>query len=223
MHAPRTAAIFDLDKTLLSATSARLFVSYLRHRGILWRYLRKQAIFSAAAALIGLRLGITDTTSAIQSAARLSAGSNVDELWEVVGQWFEEMVRPMIRGAALSTLAWHRAQGHLPVICSASSQFSVVPVAEFLDIDHTIYTEWLTDGNVLSGELRLPVAYGAGKVYWVREWASSHKVDLARSYFYSDHISDQPLLEAIGNPVAVSPEVKLQELANSRGWRVVQW
>ncbi|MBN2050780.1 MAG: HAD-IB family hydrolase, partial [Spirochaetales bacterium] len=39
--------------------------------------------------------------------------------------------------------------------------------------------------------------------------------------FYSDSIHDRPLLEAVGTPVAVNPDIRLKELACQRGWRII--
>jgi HAD superfamily hydrolase (TIGR01490 family) len=223
MPAPKIAAFFDLDGTLLDQASARLFISYLRHRGLTWRYLHRRYLVPAIASLIGFKLGIVDMTRAIEHAARLATGADSGELWELVDQWFSEMVLPTIRAGGREQLAWHLDQGHVPVICSAASQYSVLPVAEHLGISHTIHTEWLTADGTLTGGLRLPVVYGTGKVYWATKWADSHNVDLGNSYFYTDHASDMPLLQAVGRPVAVDPEPQLRQLAAARRWPIVAW
>ena len=40
---------------------------------------------------------------------------------------------------------------------------------------------------------------------------------------YADSASDLPMLEAVGHPVAVNPEVKLAAIARRRGWHVEHW
>jgi hypothetical protein len=42
-----------------------------------------------------------------------------------------------------------------------------------------------------------------------------------RSYAYSDSISDLPMMEAVGHPVAVNPDSELDALSHERGWPVV--
>ncbi|MBV7335429.1 HAD-IB family hydrolase [Chloroflexi bacterium TSY] len=124
---------------------------------------------------------------------------------------------------AKEKLAWHRDQSHLPVICSAASQFSVLPVAEHLDIQHSIHTTWLVSDGHLTGRLKQPIVYGLGKVHWIEQWCKEHRVNLARSYFYSDSISDRPLLELVGHPIAVNPDVKLEQFARQQSWPVLWW
>ncbi|MBA3610362.1 MAG: HAD-IB family hydrolase, partial [Rubrobacter sp.] len=48
-------------------------------------------------------------------------------------------------------------------------------------------------------------------------------LDLSRSYAYADAISDLPMLEAVGNPVAVNPDRRLEASAKERGWRIEHW
>jgi phosphoserine phosphatase len=55
----------------------------------------------------------------------------------------------------------------------------------------------------------------------MRAMAAEHGWDLAASYAYTDSVSDLPMLEAVGNPVAINPERELLELAQERGWRVI--
>jgi phosphoserine phosphatase len=62
------------------------------------------------------------------------------------------------------------------------------------------------------------VCYGQGKVVWAERFAAEHDVDLAASYFYTDSISDLPLLERVGHPVVVNPDLRLRRLARKRGW-----
>jgi phosphoserine phosphatase len=45
-------------------------------------------------------------------------------------------------------------------------------------------------------------------------------VGLSASYFYTDSISDLPLLERVGHPVAVNPDPRLARLARKRGWPI---
>ena len=48
-------------------------------------------------------------------------------------------------------------------------------------------------------------------------------VDLARSSFYTDSYNDRPMLERVGQPIAVNPDVRLQRLARQKGWPIEIW
>ena len=67
-----------------------------------------------------------------------------------------------------------------------------------------------------------PVCYGAGKTYWAERFAAAEGLDLARSYFYTDSITDLPVLERVGEPRVVNPDPRLRRAAMRRGWPVLQ-
>ena len=220
---PPIAAIFDLDDTLLNAASARLLARYSRQNDQFSRYFRRRDSLAIAAAVLTYRLGLLDATQLMARSARIAKDIALDEFWPLVQQWFDEMVVHHISARGQEQLAWHRAQGHIPVICSGSSQFSVQPVAHYLAIEHMVYTEWLDKDGRLTGEIRRPIVYGTGKVHWMQQWAERHHIVLSDSYFYSDDISDRPLLETVAHPAAVNPDRQLTQLAAQRGWPILHW
>ncbi len=217
------AAIFDMDDTLLSDSSGKLLLQYLRQKGQLRQFFNRRNIVSLFTAPILYKLGLINVERFMQRSVQLAAGYNVDDLWTLVNTWFDEMLVDYVSEGGRAQLAWHRERGHIPVICSASSQFSVLPVANHLDIKHAIYTDWLAEDGELTGLVREPITYGVGKVYWTERWAAEHNVDLSQSYFYSDHLSDVPLLEMVGHPVAVNPTRQLTRYALEREWPIEQW
>jgi len=217
------AAIFDLDDTLLDGSSGRMFLRYMREKELVARYIRRRDMLRFGAEVLLHKAGLVDATRLLNHMARLLKGVDLEEMWRLGRDWYTDMVAPAISQPALECLAWHRSQGHVPLICSGSSQFAVLQVAAQLEIPHAIFTEWQAADGVLTGALRQPLVYGPGKVYWANRWAEEQGIDLAASYFYSDHVSDLPLMEAVAHPAAVNPDKKLARLAVQRGWPVLQW
>ena len=220
---PRIAAIFDMDDTLLNGSSGRMLFSWLREKKMLNRYFRRRDIPQVAMAGLLYKLHLLDPTWFLLRMGRAAAVADALEILSISRRWFREMLVPAINPEGVKRLKWHRAQGHLPVICSGSSQFAVELVAAHLGIGQTICTEWLIEDGKLTGELRQPLAYGEGKVHWMERWAETNRVDLAGSYFYTDHISDRPLLERVAHPVAVNPDPKLTRLAQAQDWEILAW
>ncbi|MAK55343.1 MAG: HAD-IB family hydrolase, partial [Pusillimonas sp.] len=63
-----------------------------------------------------------------------------------------------------------------------------------------------------------------GKVIRVKNWLQQQGLDLSgfeTSYFYSDSPNDLPLLEVVTHPIATNPSPTLKEIAQARGWRVL--
>ena len=76
-------------------------------------------------------------------------------------------------------------------------------------------------GGRCTGLVEGEIIDGAAKLAAARRAAAAAGVDLERCSFYSDHIADLPLLEAVGTPVAVGPHRPLARVARARGWSVV--
>lgn len=101
---------------------------------------------------------------------------------------------------------------------------------------YTQFLERVTDGLVFNQIIGTDIFYKDNKVYTknainhvngqqktlkVHEALVGHQIDWENSYAYGDSFSDMPVLELVGNPVAVRPEEKLRSLANARGWEVM--
>jgi phosphoserine phosphatase len=78
----------------------------------------------------------------------------------------------------------------------------------------------VVDGRY-TGELDGPFCYGPGKVEAMVELANWNGYELDQCYAYSDSASDLPMLEAVGHPVAVNPDARLERHARRHGWPIV--
>lgn len=217
------AAIFDLDDTLVAGATGKMVVKYLRQTGELSTFVRRREMLAILGQSLLFKYGFTTATAAMQATVRICRGRTVDEMWGLVNRWFDAMVKDALAQGALDALEWHREQGHIPVICTASSQFSALPVARHLDIQHAIFTEWQSSDGRMTGSVRLPITYGTGKVHHLRAWADQQGIELRRSYFYSDHHSDLPMLELVEHPIVVNPTQRLRSLAEQRCWPIKVW
>jgi phosphoserine phosphatase len=117
-------------------------------------------------------------------------------------------------------LSRHKRAGRAVYICSSSPEDYLALLAAELGIDGVIGTRAETVGDRYTGELDGPMAHGAEKARRVAELASLRGIDLSRSFAYSDSINDLPLLELVGNPVAMNPDRRLAHVARKRGWQV---
>ena len=52
--------------------------------------------------------------------------------------------------------------------------------------------------------------------------SKAEQVEAERSKAYSDSMSDLPMLEAVGRPVATNPGRRLRQIAERRGWEVLR-
>jgi phosphoserine phosphatase len=106
------------------------------------------------------------------------------------------------------------------VIVSSSPIETVQPLGEHLGVDDVIATRArLDEEGRYTGQLEF-YAYGPHKADAIREMAVKEGIDLAKSYAYSDSITDLPMLELVGNPVAVNPDRELTRVAREREWEM---
>lgn len=216
----RIGALFDLDKTLLDTSSGQLYARYLYRRG----EMGGAQVLRVAWWGVLSRLGILNMQELIPRLLTEAAGDDEAEMRRLCDRWFAEDVVSHIAEAGLRCVAEHQAQGHVVAIVSASTQYVVEPMAAYMGIDEQFVCTHLEsrDGR-LSGGVIPPVCYGEGKIVWAERFAAEYDVDLGASYFYTDSISDLPLLERVAHPVAVNPDPRLRRLAAQRGWKIVKF
>ena len=96
----------------------------------------------------------------------------------------------------------------------------MLPLARHIGADAAIATQAKVDASGrYTGEVEFYAA-GHGKVEAITKEAEKFNIDLQASYAYSDSVTDLPMLELVGNPVAVNPDRALLKEATERGWDV---
>jgi HAD superfamily hydrolase (TIGR01490 family) len=213
------AAFFDLDKTVIAKDAMAAFGGPLRKQGLLKGRPLAQVVL---AQVIYLILGSNDRRlDRIRTAVlRLTKGWSRAEVVAIVNDALERIVEPIIYDEAMDLIDEHHAAGRKVVIVSASPIEIVRPLGRHLGVDDTIASEAAVDANgCYTGELAFYAA-GPQKANAVRVYASRAGVDLSRSFAYSDSLTDLPLLEIVGHPVAVNPDRGLAKVAAERGWEV---
>ncbi len=219
MAEPRAAAFFDLDRTLISGASPFYFgIAAWRNKMIPTNELLTDAVNA-----IWFRLaGASDEKSEAIRDRILHAveGANQADLLslneEIVPQLLAK-VRPESRGL----VDMHHEAGRDTYIVSASPIELVEPLARALGMTGGIATESEVVDGVYSGRLSGPFVYGEGKTEAIAKLSAERGYDLRLCYAYSDSVSDLPMLELVGHPVAVNPDNGLQSLAHQRGWPTV--
>ena len=213
----RTCAYFDLDKTILATSSALALGSPMRRSGLISTV---SLVRGVIAQLPYLLVGADEnqTGRLMERLALMSAGVERAHLQEVVRDALATAIEPAVYAEALALIEAHHRAGHDVVVVSASSTEMVEPIAALVGADRAVATRMEVDAEGrFTGRIERSLLHGA-KVDALLADASAHGIDLARSWAYSDSISDRPMLEAVGHPVAVNPDRDLRRLAGERGW-----
>jgi HAD superfamily hydrolase (TIGR01490 family) len=212
------AAFFDLDKTVVSKSSSLALTRPFYRAGLVTR---SQLLKGAYAQLVYLMLGADQRRMDRAKAGMLAVTTGWDkgEIEDLVREVLEEVIDPYIYQEALDLIALHRALGRRVYIVSSSPEEVVRPLAERLGADEVIATRAETKDGKYTGVLEF-YCYGEDKAARIREIGEQEGLDLSESFAYSDSITDRPMLETVGNPVAVNPDRELRRLAEQRGWRI---
>jgi putative phosphoserine phosphatase / 1-acylglycerol-3-phosphate O-acyltransferase len=213
---PRSAAFFDLDRTLLAGGSAPVFAKALESLGVAGPkvpgqelFLRLYDVFGETKAGMQLAKAAGSRSAGLRSTDVKKAAKNaVPELME--------KVQPYVRQA----LAGHREQGDLLVLATTSPFDLVSPFAAELGFDAVVATRYVETDGKYTGQIDGGLVWGEGKLAAVQTWAAANNVSMGDSAAYSDSFFDSPLLDAVGRPTAVNPDARLLAAAALRKWPI---
>jgi len=219
------AAFFDLDGTLLSTSSAILYVKYLRSRpkgtGGPFDRMPLTALLRTAWYQVLYNANRIDIERVAEESSRPLAGHPERHMIDLCNEWFERMVARTIRPEMPAILEGHRRAGHRICILTASTPYVTVPLASRLGIADWIASRLEVRDGVFTGGIERPLCYGPGKIELAKQWAARHDIDVARSWFYTDSITDLPMCEAVATPILVSPDRRLRREGTKRGWTIL--
>ena len=217
--AQRTAAFFDLDKTVIAKSSTLAFSKPFFDQGLLNR---RAVLKSSYAQFLFLMSGADhDQMDRMRSyVTSMCAGWDVEQVKAIVNETLHDIVDPLVFAEAAELIADHRHCGRDVVIVSASGEEIVAPIARALGATHAMATRMVVEDGKYTGGVAF-YCYGDAKAAAVRELAVHEGYPLEHCYAYSDSITDLPMLEAVGNPSVVNPDRALRKEAAARGWPVL--
>lgn len=217
----RPAAFFDLDKTIIAKSSALAFSRSFYHGGLI----NRRAVLRSGYAQFVYLLGGADHDQMERMREYLSAlcaGWDVQSVRDIVAETLHTIVEPLIYDEAATLIEDHHLAGRDVVIVSSSGAEVVEPIGEMLGADHVLATRMVVAEGQYTGEIDEYV-YGPGKADAIHALAAAEGYDLARSFAYSDSVTDVPMLEVVGFPHAVNPDRGLRRIAAERDWPVLEF
>ncbi|MGY4647900.1 HAD superfamily hydrolase (TIGR01490 family) [Mycobacterium sp. URHB0021] len=215
----RTAAFFDLDKTVIAKSSTLAFSKPFFDQGLINR---RAVLKSTYAQFLFLMSGADhDQMDRMRSyIANMCTGWDAEQVKSIVGEALHDIVDPLVFAEAADLIADHKLCGRDVVVVSASGEEIVAPIARALGATHAMATRMVVEDGKYTGEIAF-YCYGEGKVEAVRQLAASEGYALEHCYAYSDSVTDLPMLQAVGHPTVVNPDRALRKEATLRGWPVL--
>ncbi len=212
-------AFYDLDMTILSASSGKLFIQYLYRKGLISLLDLVNGVYVS----LMHRIGIIHSDAIIRKWVARFSGWSERSMEDMSNDWFSTMVKPAIRSEAVDSINWHNKNGAQTVILSAATRFICEPVQHTLQMHDIICTELDIRNGFFTGKITGEYNHGVEKLKRANEFCNANGYDLQSAYYYADSISDLPVLEKVKHPGCVTPDRLLRNVAKKRGWEILDW
>jgi HAD superfamily hydrolase (TIGR01490 family) len=208
-------AIFDIDGTLVRGSSERLFWRYLFMRG---RQGPRQIL---AYLLFLVRYLPTGGTVTMKKNKAYLCGLRADEVAALARDFVQTRLRRRLFGPAVQRLEQHLRRGDTVVLLSGTLEPIARALADELRVRHVCATLCSERHGVYLAQPPETHPYGAAKLNLARQFAKQINASLTQATAYGDSAQDLFLLEAVGEPVAVSPDRQLLYTALTNDWEII--
>jgi len=216
-------AIYDMDRTITRRATYTPFLIHCARQAAPWRLALVPAV---AGSMAGYAAGLIDRARLKEINHRLLLGYALSdaEMKPLVDSFADATMATNIQPGAIRAIARDRAEGRRLVMATASYALYVDAIAERLGFDDVIATKSVrgADGRVMA-RIDGDNCYGPAKLAMIRDWLATSQVERGHVRFYSDHVSDAPVLDWADEAVSVNPSRALEKLAKQRGWKVEDW
>ncbi|MFP6626906.1 MAG: HAD family hydrolase [Deltaproteobacteria bacterium] len=214
----RVAAFFDVDGTLISVQSVRLYIGYLHRHGLLSLADRLAMVW----AYLNYRLGFLNKRKLARYSARWISGREERVVRQQCRDWYASEIKSYLCGPVVECVREHLRAGHVVVLLSGGTRYLNDLIAADLGVEHVVGTDLEVVDGRFTGRTVGPLCYAAGKLAKAERFAAAHDIELDQSYFYTDSFSDIPTLERVGHPRIVNPDPRLRLEAGKRCWTMVE-
>jgi phosphoserine phosphatase len=210
-----TLALFDIDGTLVHGSSERQFWLYLAARG---RQGPRQIL---AYLLFLIRYALTGGIHTIKKNKAYLSGLLASEVATLAEDFVQTRLLKRLNEPVVQRLKQHLLRGDTVVLLSGTLQPVAAALGTYLGVrlvSATLCSE--RHGRYLPQPPETH-PFGAAKLSLARLLADQLGFDLSQASSYGDSGQDIFLLEAVGNPVAVSPDRTLLAAALEHDWEVI--
>ena len=213
----RHIAAFDLENTLIASNVVSSF-AWLASRRLSTTDRFRLVVKTLIEAPQLLSLDKQDRGDFLRHFYRRYEGAPISQISEDSAEQFSDLILSKSFPEGIRRVREHKNLGHKTVLITGALDFIVEPLKPLFDdiICPTLGQEDDTYGGRL---IDVPPT-GESRYQALADYASANGLDVRESVAYADSASDLPMLEAVGFPVAVNPEVRLASIARKRGWLV---
>ena len=210
-------AFYDLDHTILDGNSATNLVQEARKREVMTERQYRHAVWLS----ILYKLDIGEPTKMINRMLSWLKGLKEASIMKLSQEIFDQIIKETIRPEILETIREHRAKNGAVVLLSSATTPICQPVCQFLELDEMICTQLESENGILTGHTHGKLVYGPEKKVRMLAFCREKEYDPQEAWYYGDSYTDRYVMDAVGFPVAVSPDKQLLKIANRKNWSVL--
>lgn len=218
-------AIYDLDNTVTSRPTFTHFLIYFARRK---RPLRLAMVPVWIIALLGCKLGFYPRKPLKQFGIALFMGRvlSPDAVDKMAAEFIDDVIVDGCQPGAMQSIDRDRQDSYRLVLATAAPEFYAKQIGARLGFDDVIATRHVvTSGGRISNRIDGENCYGAEKYRRVECWLSQQGIarNTANIRFYSDDISDAPMLDFADQGHAINADADFAKAALESGWTVVNF
>jgi HAD superfamily hydrolase (TIGR01490 family) len=212
-------AFFDLDHTLISEVSGKILMQQAYKNGILSsNYIFQGIIFS-----ILHKFDLINPDRIMDKMVNNLKGISESTIKELINKIFDNHFKRVVKEKAKTEIKQHKNNQGKTVILSASLPYICKPLKEILEMDDIICSSLEVQNGIFTGKPIGNFCYGKEKYLRAIQYCEEFNFSLTEAYFYTDSISDLPLLQVVGNPICVCPDSTLRQIAVKSNWIIYEW
>jgi len=215
-HQPYIAA-FDLDKTILAVNSSRLVVKKSRELGFMSKREFRQAIYYS----VVYKFDLKDANEIVLSMMQWLKGLKESEVKELARDHVVPEIKRMVRPEIVEEIKAHHEKNARVILLSSALPYLCEPIAEFLHMDDVVCSNLEVVDGYFTGQSVRRLVFGKEKAVRMKEYCKANSFPVQDAWYYGDAYTDRFVMQEVGNPVAVKPEIKLGWMARRNGWKII--
>lgn len=216
-------AIFDFDGTLYTKETFKLLMEQLKNHPTYKQYYGR-FYRSILPLYVRYKLKILPESVMKERSMRLYLQALDSLTMTELNEYFTNMHNVMIpdfNEQVVNRLAEHQKDGYHVLLVSGAYTPFLKAVTSHLTFDEIIGTDIPSNGDQLAMDQPFLHIQGKRKNEQIDHALQGATVDWDNSFAYGDSISDLPVLDQVGHPVAVRPDEKLTAVAKQRNWEIL--
>lgn len=218
--APKRAAFFDVDNTLIRGSTLYFLGRGMYHRG----FFSKKDISRFVLANLRFKLTGKENPEEMKrwqkAATDFIGGHKVDDIALMGQEVYDQYVSPALWQGTIDIAQTHLSNDEEVWLITAAPEDMADLIASRLGFTGAIGSKAEIDAGMYTGQMIGNLLHGKEKVVAIKELAKERCFDLADCYAYSDSHNDLPLLLGVGHPSAINPDAILRIRALREKWPI---